>query len=83
MGDEMDLTPAELALIDLIRDPAVPVYAIAIASAEDQVVVTLAIPGDSVNVGVGRNFEGAFFRVCGNELTAGRFSGVEPETSQH
>ena len=79
----MELSPAELALIDIIRDPAVPVYAITITSAEDQVVVTLAIPGDGVSVGVGRNFEGAFFRVCGRELPAGRLYDGNPDTSQH
>lgn len=78
----MNLTPAETTLIDIIRDRASPVFTISITSAETGVVVTMAIPGDGVNIGAGASFERAFFDLCGREMPADVL-GEAPSQAQH
>ena len=62
----MNLTPAETTLIDILRSH--PSLILSITKADEGVLITMASPGDGVNVGAGANFERAFFDLCGREM---------------
>ncbi len=64
----MNLSPAETTLIEIIRDH--PAITISITKNDEAVIVTMAMPGDGVNIGAGVSFERAFFDLCGTEMPA-------------
>ena len=78
----MDLSPAETALIEMIRGETVPTFTISVTKTDDLTVVTTSNPQDGVVIGAGHSFDAAYMSLCGVESPDGLSDG-EPAGLRH
>ncbi len=79
----MDLSPAETALIEMLRGEVAPSFTISITRTESHVVITTANPDDGVIIGAGPDFETAYLSLCGVDPNLDASAAGEPASSRH